>query len=276
MRQPLRPPTVPPVPAACGHPPQRTVLIDTHCHLDDPQLLGRLDSVIAAARRAGVERFVVPAVDPGGWEAISLLARERADVFPAFGIHPLRADRADDRELARLAELAAEAVAIGEIGLDYLGDMPRPVQERALRAQLRIAVAAGRPVIIHCRKAFRDLIRILVEEEVARVGGVMHAFSGSPEVARECVGLGMLIAISGTVTYRNAVRPLEVVRQLPLDRLIIETDSPDMAPEPFRGGPNEPAFLLETARRLADLKGVPLEEVARVTTLNAQRLFRLP
>ncbi|RNC72289.1 MAG: TatD family deoxyribonuclease [Desulfuromonadales bacterium] len=252
------------------------MLIDTHCHLDDSSLRPRLEKVIAAARDAGVDRFIVPGVAPEGWDGIAALAVDRPTIFPAFGIHPMASDRADDRALARLATLARGAVAIGEIGLDYLVPSPsRAVQQVAFREQLRIAVSAGIPALIHCRKAFQDILRILREEGVGRIGGIMHAFSGSVETARECIGLGLLISVSGTVTYHNAVRPVAVAREIPMGSLVLETDAPDMTPEPLRGTPNEPAFMIETARRLAELKGVPLEEVARETTKNAHHLLRL-
>lgn len=253
------------------------MLTDTHCHLDDPALRPRIAEVMAAARQAGVGRIIVPGVAPGGWNAIASLAREYEGIFPAFGIHPQAVVHASDNTLARLASLAATAVAVGEIGLDHLlPHASRPVQERVFREQLRIAVAAGVPVIIHCRRAFEPLLRILREEGVARVGGVMHAFSGSVEIARECIGLGLLISVAGTVTYANAVKPLAVARKIPLEHLLLETDAPDMTPEPFRGTPNEPAFLTLTARRLAELKGVAPDQVARITSANATRLFRLP
>jgi TatD DNase family protein len=252
------------------------MLIDTHCHLDDPALLSRLPEVLAAAAQAGVARIIVPGVGPDGWPAIAALAREAKGVYAAFGLHPMHAGLYAAELLADLAYRLPGAVAVGEIGLDYaLQEVPRDIQQEAFRGQLRLAVGQGLPVLIHCRRAFQDLLRILNEEGVERVSGVMHAFSGSPEVARECVRLGLYISVAGTVTYENAVRPLEVVRQIPLDHVLLETDAPDMTPEPHRGKGNEPAFLVETARKVAELKGVPVEEVERVTTANAERLFRI-
>ena len=252
------------------------MLVDTHCHLDDPSLLSRLPELLAAGKTAGVVKYVVPGVAPDGWDGIARLAGEHAWVYSAFGLHPMLADLYHDTILEKLRSFAGTAVAIGEIGLDYLvEEVSREKQQEAFRAQLRLAVNHGLPVMIHCRRAFRDLLRILREEQVERVGGVMHAFSGSPETARECIGLGMYISVAGTVTYRNAVKPVEVVRSVPIDHLLLETDAPDMTPEPYRGRPNEPAFLVETARKVAEFKGVTVEEVARVTTANAERLFRI-
>ncbi len=252
------------------------MLIDTHCHLDDPALLSRLPELLAAAAQAGVARFVVPGVGPVGWPAIAALARQAEGVSAAFGLHPMHAGLYAAGLLADLACKLPGAVAVGEIGLDYaLPEVPREIQQEAFRGQVRLAVGQGLPVLIHCRRAFQDLLQILREEGVERVGGVMHAFSGSPEVAGECVRLGLYISVAGTVTYRNAVRPLEVVRSIPLEHLLLETDAPDMTPEPHRGMANEPAFLVETARKVAEIKGVTVEEVERVTTANAKRLFHI-
>jgi TatD DNase family protein len=252
------------------------MFIDTHCHLDDSSLSGRLPEVLAAAAGAGVTRYIVPGVGAEGWEAILALAARHRSVYAAPGIHPMRAERCTDDTLHRLEALCGNAIAIGEIGLDYsYADVPRDVQQRMFRSQLRLAVRLGLPVLIHCRKAFRDLLDILHAEGAEKVGGVMHAFSGSPEIAAECLNLGFLISIAGTVTYGNAVRPLELVRRIPLEQLVLETDAPDMTPEPYRGRPNEPAWLVATAQRVAELKGISLEEVARVTTANAERVLRL-
>ena len=252
------------------------MFIDTHCHLDAPSIRDRLPDVLAAAAIAGVKRFIVPGVGPEGWDDIMALAAGEPRIHPAPGIHPMNADQCSDEALLRLAGLCGEAVALGEIGLDYAVEtVPREVQQAALRKQLRLAVSLGLPVLIHCRRAFPDLLCILREESAERVGGVMHAFSGSAEIARDFINMGFLISIAGTVTYGNAVRPLELVRRVPLDHLVLETDAPDMTPESYRGRPNEPAFLLETAKKVAEIKGVPLEEVAAVTTANAERMFRL-
>lgn len=252
------------------------MLIDTHCHLDDPSLLSRLPDVLSAAHAAGVEKCIVPGVSPEGWDVIARLSEAHDGVYPACGLHPMRADRFDETLLQRLRPFARRGVAIGEIGLDYLAtDVPRERQQAAFRAQLRLAVEMDLPVLIHCRRAFRDLLDILGEEHAGRTFGVMHAFSGSTEIARECINLGFLVSIAGTLTYGNAVRPLEIVRQIPLEFLVLETDAPDMTPEPHRGRPNEPAFLVEIAKKVAEIKRVSLAEVERVTTENAERLFRI-
>lgn len=248
-------------------------LVDTHCHLDLKPLVSNLSVVLASARQVGVTRFVVPGVHPANWERMDAIAREHAGVYPAFGTHPMHADLADDQALGRLAEIAARGVAIGEIGLDSLYSVPLEVQERAFREQLRLAVSLGLPVLVHCRGAFQRLLRILREEDARRVRGIMHAFSGSVEMALEFIRLGFLISISGTVTWDNAVRPVRLARQLPLESLVLETDAPDLPPQVFRGQPNQPAYLVEMQRTVAQIRGIRPVDVLMQTTKNAEILF---
>ena len=252
------------------------MFFDSHCHLDDPRLLPRLDTLIPEAEAAGIRGFLVPGIAPAGWPAILALPDTFPQIVPAFGVHPMHAQLLTPQAVSELRRLSRFAVAIGEVGLDYALPAPsRQVQQDAFRAQLALAVEAGLPVLIHCRKAFCDLLHIMQEAGVERCGGVMHAFSGSPEVARACMRLGLHISLAGSATYANARRPVEVALQVPLERLLLETDAPDMAPEPHRGGVNLPSYLVDTARRVAGIKGVTLEELGRVTTSNATRLFRL-
>jgi TatD DNase family protein len=250
--------------------------IDSHCHLDHPSLASRLDTVLFSARAVGVERFIVPGVSREKWAGIARLAAGTTGVFAAFGLHPMFAARYDEQLLEELARYAAKAIAMGEIGLDYaLSGVSREEQVTAFRGQLRLAVRMGLPVIIHCRQAFADLLHILREERVRQVGGVMHAYSGSYEMACLFGKEGLLISLSGAVTYRNAVKSPLVASRMSLEQLLLETDSPDMAPEPYRGKVNEPAFLVETVRAVARIRDISVEEVAQVTTANAERLFRI-
>ena len=252
------------------------MFFDSHCHLDDPRLLPRLDTLIPEAEAAGISGFLVPGIAPPGWQGIRALSAAFPHVVPAFGVHPVHARLLTPQTVSELRHLSRFAVAIGEIGLDYASPAPpRQVQQDAFRAQLRLAVEAGLPVLVHCRKAFGDLLEIMREAGVARCGGVMHAFSGSPETARSCLRLGLHISLAGSVTYASARRPIEVALQVPLERLLLETDAPDMAPEPHCGAVNHPSYLLETARSVARIKGVTLEQLGRATTSNAIRLFRL-
>ncbi|WP_026841078.1 TatD family hydrolase [Citrifermentans bremense] len=250
------------------------MLFDSHCHLDDPRLLPHLERLLPEAEAAGVTGFLVPGVAPQGWNRIRALSAAYPQVFPAYGVHPMHAELLTPQAVSDLCQLATGACAIGEIGLDYLLPSPsRQVQQQAFRVQLRVAAEARLPVLLHCRKAFEDLLAIVREEGIC--GGVMHAFSGSLDSARSCLRLGLHISLAGSVTYANARRPLEVAAGIPLERLLLETDAPDLAPEPHRGSVNLPSYLLETATRVARIKGLPLEELGRTTTGNAARLFRL-
>ena len=251
------------------------MLIDTHCHLDCEPLAGQLESLLDEACRAGVRQWVVPGIEPAGWQGILELCGRTAGAWPALGIHPLAAAQADAEQLAQLDRLASQVVAIGEIGLDStLGDFMR--QEDCFRKQLRIARRRQLPVLIHCRGAIGRTLAILQEERAEQVGGIMHAFSGSLESAREFIRLGFAIAISGTVTYQGARRPLRLARELPLTQLVLESDAPDLTPQRYRGSFTRPAWLLENARHLAELQGLSLESVAAVTTATARRVLRLP
>ena len=250
-------------------------LIDSHCHLDLEPLKTALPQYVQEASVAGVRGFVVPGVHPDGWPGISALATENALILPAYGIHPMHAAGVNAEVLDQLRELAVTGVAIGETGLDPACQAPLEQQERAFREQIRIAVFSGLPLLIHCRRAFQRVLDILREEHADRVGGVMHAFSGSVEMAREFIRVGFAISVSGTVTWHNAVKPLLLACELPLEQLVLETDAPDMTPERYRGRFNRPAWITETAQRVAEIRGIPIEEVARITSDNVCRILRM-
>jgi len=252
-----------------------TGLIDSHCHLDLEPLNSALQQFLQEASVAGVKSFVVPGVHPDGWPGIKKLAAENSSVVPAFGIHPMHVGSVAAGDFDQLSELAQQGFAIGEIGLDPAYKVPLALQERVFREQLRIAARCGLPVLIHCRRVFQRVLKILREEQTARVGGIMHAYSGSVEMARDFIHLGFAISISATVTWHNAVKPLRVASELPLEHLVLETDAPDMTPERYRGNFNRPAWLTETAGRVAELRGISPEEVAMVTTGNVRRILRL-
>ena len=255
------------------------MLVDTHAHLHDPAFDADRPAVIARARAAGVAGFLTIGTDVETSEAAVALAATAADIYAAVGIHPHDASTADEAALERLAALARtpRVVAIGEIGLDYYRDRsPRAVQRTALVAQLRLARTVGKPVLLHCLEAHADLLDVCGVEGVAAVGGVLHCFSGDLAVARRGLDLGLLISIAGPVTYPSARGLAGVVRALPLDRLVVETDCPYLPPQPWRGQRNEPAYLPVTATRVAELLGVPVSTVAARTTENAARLLALP
>ncbi len=238
-------------------------LIDTHCHLDLDPLFPRVATVVADARGNGVTGFVVPGVNPSGWERMGELAREYPGVYAAFGIHPMHAGLASDEILARLGDIACQGIAIGETGLDPAYEVSMELQERSFRNQIRLAVERGLPLLIHCRRVFQRTLQLLREEGAQRVGGIMHAFSGSLEMAREFSRLGFAISISGMVTRENTVRLPRLVRELPLEWLVLETDAPDMTPQRYRGAPNQPAWMIETLDAVARIRGLPAQEVAR-------------
>ena len=250
-------------------------LFDTHCHLDLEPLNSELPSIMHEANIAGVTAFIVPGVHPDGWLGIAALAEKNRQIFPAFGIHPMHAGSVTAQVFESLNTLSTKGIAIGETGLDPAYPVPLDLQEVSFRGQLRIAVHHGLPVLIHCRRAFRRVLTILREEHADQVGGIMHAFSGSVETAREFIRLGFAISISGTVTWNNAVKPLQVARNLPLDHLVLETDAPDMTPQRFRGAFNRPDWITETAQRVAEIRGLSIEKLAQITTDNALRVLRV-
>jgi len=251
-------------------------LIDSHCHLDNDHLYDRLPALMAAAENCGVERFIVPGIEPQGWSRIVALAAIDERIFAALGVHPQKAAAWSTAAAETLQQLVPDIVAIGEIGLDYTDGMPlRELQKEVFRGQLQLAREVGLPVIIHCRRAFADTIRILAEERIGEFGGVMHAFSGSVEVARICISMGLKIGVAGSVTWKNAVRPIAIVKSISLQDILLETDSPDLPPASHRGVANEPAFLIDTALKVAEIKGISIDEVADVTSENARLLFRL-
>jgi TatD DNase family protein len=246
-------------------------LFDTHAHLHDPAFDADRVTVLARARAAGVGRFLTIGSDVETSQQAVALAGAHADVFAAVGIHPHDAGSADVPALAAIAALARapKVVAVGEVGLDFFRNLsPRPAQLAALEAQLELARRLAMPVLLHCRDAHADLLAVLADG-LGEAGGIMHCFSGDLAVARRCLDLGLLVSVAGPVTYPNARRLAEVVRLLPLDRLVLETDCPYLPPQPWRGRRNEPAYLPTTAARVAELLDTPLRRVMAATTHNA-------
>lgn len=248
-------------------------LIDTHCHLDLDIIFPRLQEILSSARSAGVSSFVVPGVHPDGWGRIMQIASKEPGVYPAFGIHPMHSSQATKENLDKLSAIAGQGVAIGEIGLDPAYQASLEEQEQSFRAQLRIATELRLPVLIHCRRHFQRTLQILKEENSSRVGGIMHAFSGSPEMAKEFIRMGFAISLSGTVTWTNAVRPGRLAADLPLCSIVLETDSPDMAPQQFKGLPNQPAWMTETLYAIAKIRNMDPADVAAVISVNTKRIL---
>lgn len=252
------------------------MLFDTHAHLNAEEYNEDLEEVISRAREAGVGNMVVVGFDrPTIEKAIELV--DRYDfLYGSVGWHPVDAIDMKDEDLAWIEELAAhpKIVAIGEMGLDYHWDKsPKEIQKEVFRKQIRIAKKVKLPIIIHNREATADIIEILKEEKADEIGGIMHCFSGSPEIARECIKMNFYISLGGPVTFKNAKKPKEVAAEIPLDKLLIETDCPYLTPHPFRGKRNEPGYVKLVAEQIAEIKGLTYEEVAEATTKNAKKFF---
>ncbi len=256
-------------------------LIDSHAHLDFEDYASDLDGVVSRARAAGLERIVCIGLwrGPGSFgNALELAARDPSFFAATVGIHPHECARVPEEDWARHEALARDprVVAVGETGLDFHSDhSPRPVQEASFRRSLAAARAAGKPAVIHVREADDVCARVLREEGVPPAGGVIHCFTGDTAAARSYLDLGLSISIAGVVTFKTAEAIREAVRIVPRDRLLVETDCPFLAPIPYRGKRNEPAYVVETARKVAELWGASLDEVAAATTANVKRLFRL-
>jgi TatD DNase family protein len=260
------------------------IVIDTHCHLDMPEFDADRGAVIGRAAAAGVDAILVPAVRPRSFLALTSL-RDRTSspvLLLALGVHPqvvADLDR-DERQLAldpealATAARAAGAVAIGECGLDG-GSPDQEGQEAVFRAHIRAARALGCPLVIHVLRAHGAAPRILAEEGVAEVGGVLHSYSGGADLVPTYQALGLSFSFAGPVTYANARRPVEAARAVPEGLLLAETDAPDQAPEPYRGRRSEPAFVKQVIAGLAAARGASPAEMEALTTANARRLFRL-
>ncbi len=252
---------------------------DTHAHLDlDPLCRGE-EAVVRRAREAGVSRIVTVGIDPESSERAVAIAHRHGGVFASVGIHPHDAKDCSGEALGRIEELSRcdQVVAIGETGLDFYRDRsPRDAQRAAFREQIRLARRTGLPVVVHDRDAHAECLAILKEEKAGEVGGIFHCFSGDLAMAREAVRMNFLVSVPGAITYRGAERQVEAVRGIPLDHLLIETDCPFLAPVPHRGKTNEPSFVPLVAEAVARIRGLSPEDVGRVTTRNALRLFRIP
>ena len=259
------------------------MFIDSHAHIDGPEYDADRDEVIQRARQAGVHAILtVGTGDPhsGALERAVELAEQHQDIYAAIGTHPHDARMFDDRAEQRIRNLilqSSRVIAWGEIGLDYHYDnSPRNVQREVFKRQLRAARDCGVPVIIHTREADDDTLNILRAEYRGTVrGGIMHCFGGSLELAEGAIGLGFLISFSGNLTFKKASGIREVATQIPLERLLIETDCPYLSPEPFRGRRNEPARVAQVARALGDLHAKTQDEIGKTTTANFARFFGL-
>lgn len=253
------------------------MLVDSHCHLNYKGLAERQDEVLANARAAGVSAFLNISTKQSEWGAVVALAEREPDVWASVGIHPHEADGHADLGKAALLQAAdnPRVIAIGESGLDYYYDKSdRAVQQDLFRTHIAVARESGLPIIIHTRDADEDTAAILADEMgKGPFPALIHCFTASPEFGRRVLDLGLTISISGIVTFKNARELQEFTKEIPLDRLLVETDSPFLAPVPHRGKVCEPAFVGNTAQFVADLRGMSLEAVAEATTANFYALF---
>ena len=249
-------------------------VIDTHCHLDMKQFDPDRKEVIERARAAGIEAMITVGSNLEGTVSAMKLSGEYDFIFASIGIHPHDAKDFSDDIYFKLREWSgsSKVVAIGETGLDYHYDhSPRQVQKAVFEKHLKIAAETGLPVIIHSREAQRDTIEILQKSGINR--GVLHCFSGDMEMAEQVMSMGFYISFAGPVTFKKTRELKEIAGSIPDDYLLVETDAPYLSPEPFRGRRNEPAFIIQTLKQIADLRRVSLEDMARITSLNAKRLF---
>ena len=253
------------------------MLVDSHCHLDYLARDGDLDAVIARARDAGVGAMITICTKLSEFELVRGIAAGHPDVWCSLGVHPHEAEGEGQRTADRLIALAAhdEVVGIGETGLDYYYEhSPREAQQQSFRAHIAAARETGLPLIVHSRDADDDTVAILQEAYAeGPFSGVIHCFTAGPGLARAALDIGFYISVAGIVTFKKADALRAVIADVPLDRLLIETDAPYLAPVPMRGKRNEPAFVGHTAAALASLKQVPVAEIARITTDNVFRLF---
>lgn len=258
------------------------MFVDSHCHLSFPELKGRLPDILSDMRAAQVEQAICICTQMEEFETVHALALQNAQLWATVGVHPDTEDmrEPDVAELVRLAALP-KVLAIGETGLDYYRLNGRSIadmewQRERFRTHIRAAKQAGKPLVIHTRSSAADTLRVLDEEGGEAAGGVFHCFTETAEVALAAVERGYYISFSGIVSFKNAQDLRDLLKLLPLERVLIETDSPYLAPVPFRGKTNSPAYVPHVAKAVADAVGLAVPELAAITTANTRRLFRLP
>ncbi len=254
------------------------MLADSHAHIDDERFDADREEVVARALAAGVSLIVNIGADMASSARSVALAEKYPGIYAAVGMHPHDSRDMKETDYHQLEQWAThpKVVAIGEIGLDYHYDLsPRPVQKEVFLRQLDLARKTGKPFIIHEREAHADMLDI-IRNAARGLNGVFHCFSGSVETAREYLKMGFYISVAGPVTFPKSAKTKDVAKAVPLDRLLVETDSPYLTPQPFRGKRNEPAYVRLVAEEIANLRDIPLAELAEATTANVRRLFNIP
>lgn len=259
---------------------QSLFIIDSHCHLDSLDYETRhkdVDEVVDNAKARGVQQLISICTTVGKFEAMKNLTAHRPEVFLSCGVHPLNVED-EPFDYAKLATYARDprVVAIGETGLDYhYTPETKALQQELFAQQIELAKEVNKPLVIHTRSAREDTMQLLEQGKADQCGGVLHCFTEDWAMAQRAMDLGFYISISGIITFRNAEELREVVRQVPVERLLVETDSPYLAPIPYRGKPNQPAYVREVCEYVATLKGLSLEEFAKITTQNVRNLFKI-
>jgi len=252
------------------------MLVDSHCHLDFPDLAERLPEVLQRMQDNGVGCAVCIGVNLEDLPRVLAVAEQDERLFASVGVHPEYTD-VEEPTVERLLALAShpKVIAIGETGLDYYWQKDKPEWQRArFRTHIEAAKRCAKPLVIHTRDSAADTLRLMQEEGAAAAGGVMHCFTENWEIARQALDLGFYLSFSGIVTFKNAAQVKEVAQKCPLDRLLVETDSPYLAPVPYRGKPNQPAYVLHVAEEIARLRSLTIEQVAAATSDNFFRLFK--
>jgi TatD DNase family protein len=254
------------------------MLVDSHCHLDFPDLAGRLPEIMQRMRENRVAAAVCIGVNLEDFPKVLALAEGQSNLYATVGVHP-EFTEVEEPTVERLIALAVhpKVIAIGETGLDYYWQKDKPEWQRErFRNHIRAAKASGKPLVVHTRDSAVDTLRLMREEGADAVGGVMHCFTEDWTVATEALDLGFHLSFSGIVTFKNALTVKDVAQKCPLDRLLVETDAPYLAPVPYRGKQNEPAYVRYVAEEIARLRTLSLDEVAQATTENFSRLFKIP
>ncbi|MDD3236618.1 MAG: TatD family hydrolase [Candidatus Gastranaerophilales bacterium] len=251
-------------------------MIDTHAHIDMDCYKEDFEKVLARAKANGIEKIIIPAAAEKDFDKIINLAEKYDNIYAAIGVHPEDAKLYTEKSHDKIIQLAKhkKVIAIGEIGLDYYWDKTTiDIQQKIFKDQIEIAKAVNKPILVHDRDAHEDSFNIIKNTNAGAIDVVMHCFSGSVEFAKQCINEGWYIALGGVTTFKNAKKAKEVAKIVPLDKLLLETDSPYMTPTPHRGEQNEPAFVKFVAIEIANLRNVTLEEIDNTTTDNACRIF---
>ena len=254
------------------------MLIDSHAHLEMPEFKRDLEAVIQRAQDSGVGYIFIVGTEKRDWKRALEIANAHPSIYVILGVHPHNAKEIDDKTYPILRELCRDrkVKGYGEIGLDFFRNLsPRDVQLKRFREQVGLAKELQLPIVVHDREAHQETLEILKSEKAEECGGIIHCFSGDYEMAKECIDIGFCISIPGSITFKNAERFREIVKRLPLESLLVETDAPFITPEPFRGKRNEPSYVKYTAQKVAEIKKVSFEKVAEVTTENALQIFKL-